>query len=455
VDDHVETWPLRSQGFQRWLVWRCYKLTGATPSAQWLKNTRGLLTAIALYGGVVHTVYTRVGEHDGTIYIDLVNDRREVVSITAEGWQVVSVPPVRFHRPAGMAPLPRPEPGGSLQALCEFLNYRGETDLILMVSWILAALRPTGPYPILVLHGEQDSAKSTVTKVLRQLIDPHTTLLKRTIHGDRDLFITANNQWVLALDNLSSLPAWLSDALCTISTGGGYSTRKLYTDDEEINFNVIRPIVMNGIEDVATRGDFMDRAVVLSLPAMPDVRRRDERTFWPAFKAAQPRIFGALLDAVSAALRNAPHMQLHESPRMIDFVLWSGAAAPACAWTVATEQGEVTGAKAFMAAYSGNRKAANDRTLEASDVARAMLTLAERAGTWRGTATDLLTVLSTIVRNTRGDKWPKSAGALSHALHRLAPNLRRAGVHLEFARLPGGIARIITMRTKQEMLLHT
>ncbi len=453
IENRQETWPLRTKGFRRWLTWRIYKLTGTPISSQETRKILEFLTAIALFEGEKNPLFTRIGEYADNIYIDLANDRREVIEVTVDGWRIVTEPPVRFYRPQGLAPLPRPEPGGrSLDDLRNFLHFSSEADFIMMVSWVLAAFRPTGPYPILVLQGEQDSAKSTATRVLRRLVDPHKTLMKRSVRDDRDLFISANNQWVLALDNLSHLQPWLSDSICTISTGGGYGTRKLYTDDEEINFNVTRPVVLNGIEDIATRGDIADRSVVLYLPSIPDQQRHDEKKFWIDFEMAQPHIFGALLDAVSAALCNIRHVDLQERPRMLDFAQWVCAAAPACAWCIETDAGEVTGAEAFMAAYTGNRQAAVEITLYSSDVAPALLTLAERAGTWRGTATDLLTVLHTIVGNARDAKFPKSASALSNTLRRLAPTLRRAGIHFNFERQSGGKARTITMWTDDQQI---
>ena len=60
--------------------------------------------------------------------------------------------------------------------------------------------------------------------------------------------IAATNGWVVALDNLSHLSTWLSDALCRLATGGGFSTRELYTHDEEKLFDAQRPVILNGIE---------------------------------------------------------------------------------------------------------------------------------------------------------------------------------------------------------------
>jgi hypothetical protein len=140
---------------------------------------------------------------------------------------------VRFRRAAGMKPLPMPLPGGSVETLRSFLNVRTDNDFVLVVAWVLAILRNRGPYPIIVLSGEQGSAKSTFTAILRALIDPNTAPLRALPREDRDLFIAASNGHVLAFDNVSGLPAWISDTLCRLATGGGFAVRQLYTDQDE------------------------------------------------------------------------------------------------------------------------------------------------------------------------------------------------------------------------------
>jgi hypothetical protein len=57
---------------------------------------------------------------------------------------------------------------------------------------------------VLVLSGEQGSAKSTFSTLLRELVDPNTAPLRALPREDRDLFIAASNGHVLAFDNVSA-----------------------------------------------------------------------------------------------------------------------------------------------------------------------------------------------------------------------------------------------------------
>ncbi len=252
---------------------------------------------------------------------------------------------------------------------------------------------------MLVLHGEQGTAKSTLAKVLRSVVDPNETALRTEPRDERDLMIAATNAWCLTFDNLSHVPAWFSDGLCRLATGGGFATRELYSDAEEVLFNAQRPALLNGIEELATRGDILDRAILLYLPTIPKAQRQDETSFWRAFETARPRILGALLDAVSTALRELPAVTLCELPRMADFALWACAASAACDWRIATPAGDVTGADAFLHVYTHNQDAAHELALEASSVAQAVCQLAE-AGVWSGTASLLLDTLSDQVGET-------------------------------------------------------
>jgi hypothetical protein len=239
--------------------------------------------------------------------------------------------------------------------------------------------------------------------------------------------IAATNSWIVAFDNLSGIKPDLADALCSLATGGGFSTRELYTDADEKLFDAMRPIIVNGIEDVATRSDLLDRALVLTLPTIADEHRQAEEQLWQRFEAVRPSVLGALLDAVSAALRNLPSVRLDCMPRMADFALWATAAESGLGWASGT----------FLAAYHGNRGQANETALEASIIALPILQLLAGRGSWQGTAHDLLDDLEaqhTDDKTRKRREWPTTPRKLSGDLRRLAPNLRRAGIDVTFGR---------------------
>jgi hypothetical protein len=119
---------------------------------------------------------------------------------------------------------------------------------------------------------------------------------------------------VLAFDNLSDLTPWLSDRLCRLATGSGFATRELFSDDDEVIFSATRPVILNGISEVVTRSDLLDRSLVLTFPTIPDALRRDERGLLRDFTIARAGILGGLLDAVSSALRHLAGVRLARAP---------------------------------------------------------------------------------------------------------------------------------------------
>jgi hypothetical protein len=229
---------------------------------------------------------------------------------------------------------------------------------------------------------------------------------------------------LIALDNLSRLEPWLSDAMCRVATGGGLSKRQLYTDQDEIVIEVQKPQLINAIEDLAFRGDFAERSLTITLEPITERCRRDEEEFWKDFEVARPSILGGLLDAVSLAIRQLPITKMEHKPRMADFALWSTAAEP----ILCRKSG-------FMNAYRGNMSLAQEVVLEASMIAPYIIKLAnESAGPWIGTQKDLLHKIIEMSREAgneseqRDKSWPHTPQKLSGILRRLAVALLSVGV---------------------------
>jgi hypothetical protein len=324
INGHRETWPIRAKGFRHWLTRGFYQLTRRAPSSEALQTAVNAVEAKARFDGPERTVHVRVGSMDGRLYLDLCDENWRAVEIDDIGWRVIDDPPVRFRRSAGLQALPEPKLDGSVDTLRSFLNVKTEADFVLAVAWLLAALRDRGPYPVVVLSGEHGAAKSTFTKILRALVDPNTAPLRALPREDRDLFIAANNAHVLTFDNVSGMAPWISDTLCRLATGGGFSVRQLYTDQDEVLFNATRPVILNGIEDIVTRPDLADRAVFLALEPIPEDRCRTDAELWAAFEAERPRILGALLNAVVDGFKRLPDTRLDRTGALAPWHLLVG-----------------------------------------------------------------------------------------------------------------------------------
>jgi hypothetical protein len=449
VGDHVENWAIRSKGFRRWLAREFFAQTSSAPNSDALQAALNVIEARAAFDGVEQNVYVRVGSQGGRIYLDLADTQWRAIEISPDGWQIISNPPVRFRRSSGMLPLPEPVHGGSIEELRPFLNI-GEDDedtstnveradlhrlnaahrprdFVLTVSFILAAFRERGPYPILGLLGDNGAAKSTFLAVLRKLIDPNSAPLRSLPRDERDLYISAFNAYLLAFDNISKLPDWISDALCRLATGGGFGTRQLFFDQDEVLFDAMRPTALNGIEDMITRPDLVDRSIILSLKEISDDKRKPERAFWSDFERAHPRILGALLDGVAHGLHQLPETRLATLPRMADFALWVTACETAY-WQPDT----------FAQAYAQNRRDAVHTVIEANLVATTVQAFMAEQTKWEGTSTELLAALAKAAGEDQMKlkEWPSSPRSLSGRLRRVATALRKVGIEVAFDREP-------------------
>ncbi|MGD9690826.1 MAG: hypothetical protein AB7K52_14240 [Phycisphaerales bacterium] len=443
VEGHRETWALNSRTFKRWLSREFYLQEEAVPSGQALADAINVLTAKALHEGPEYAVHLRTAEHEGAIWLDLCDTKWRAVKVTAGGWTVEERDiPVRFVRKRGMLPLPIPVAGGSISLFRNVVNLPSDDQWILAVSWLIAALRPGRPLTLLNVNGEQGSAKSTLCKMLRMLIDPAKPPLRRPPRDDRDLMIAANNSGVVAYDNISGLSAALSDSLCSLATGGGFATRELYSDDDEKLFDASRPVLLNGIEDSVIRPDLLDRSINVMLPKIEDGARRDEDELWREFYRVRPRILGAILTALSTGLRNLPTTALSEKPRMADFAHFVCAAEPALPW----EAGE------FIRAYRTNRADAMGAAVDASPVALALLTFIEEVVSWEGTAGDLLESLNGRYQRDNvplPKDWPRNRKVMGNDLRRIAPALRAMGVEVQVPKGRVGRKRRLIFRILQ------
>lgn len=415
-----EVWPIESLAFRSWLSQQYYELTEKGVTSKALNDAITTINAKALYSSLPRKVFQRTASVKERIYIDLADDKWRVIEIDAHGWRILESSPVMFVRRPGMAPLPAPV-NGSLTDLATILNVYPE-DMPLVYGWLLTAARGSGPYPILALQGEQGTGKSTVTRMLRNLVDPSVVPLRGLNRDMRDFLVTARNNHVIVLDNLSGISAEMSDLICRISTGGGFAERRLYTNSEEVIVDMQRPVILNGIDEIATRGDLVDRALILQLPFIADFSRNDEESIWRRYEEMRPGLIGGLCTVLSYALRNYPNTKLATKPRMADFALWGSASEGALGFAPGI----------FMAAYFRNRDLGIQAARESLPFADAIEKLMGELSDWSGTATELMNEAERVASASakRSPAWPRTGKGASNALSRAAPVLRRIGIEV-------------------------
>ncbi|MEK4034907.1 hypothetical protein WOC76_09255 [Methylocystis sp. IM3] len=424
VNGHRKNYKVSSREFCRYITLAAYQGGVAPPTKSTIDDALRFFEARALSEGPQRKPWLRVGEAEGCWLIDLGDPAWRVVKITPGEWTVEADHNYPMVRSAAMLPLPEPAYSAGadgLELLEKFVNadYDG---FRLIVAWLLAAMRAKGPFPILILNGEQGSAKSTLSRLLRSLIDPNIAPVRAMPKDDTDLIVAARNGHLIAIDNVSAISSDMSDALCRVTTGGGFSSRAKFTDGEEFVAYVKNPVLCNGITELASRPDLASRSIVVRLNPIKDEDRKAEEQHDADWTAAAPHVLGALLNVMASAFGNLPGVKLSGASRMADFERLIEAASPALAW----EPGE------FTAIYRANREELDASAIEADPVASAIISFVhdEYPQGWAGTATRLLEALgsrvSEAIKKTRS--WPGTASALSGRLERAKPLLRRHGI---------------------------
>jgi putative DNA primase/helicase len=421
VGGHLENWSLSAFGFERWVSGLYYHKTGLALPAQALDDIRRTLDIKAYEDGREYEPFVRVGSYNGNIYLDLCDDAWRAVEVTPKGWRVVDRPVVKFLRPASARPLPEPEAGDLIEQLRGFINLANDDEFKLIVSWLVAALRPGSPFPILIVNGTQGTGKSVLCRVLRSLIDPDVAMITAAPKDERDLVLAAANTWVSAFDNLSDVNGFLPDALCRLASGAGFRTRALHTNRDESVFSVQRPILLNGIPTLTEQADVGRRSIVINLATIPPERRQAESDFWMEFNSVSGRILGALLEGVSRALSSIDTIQIDRPSSMADFEKWSMAAAPAFGWK----------AQEFQSAYRKNQAVVVDDTFEADAVAVAIkdFIVPRHPDGWEGSATALQIELDDVTpeRVRKSRSWPKTPNQMGNRIKRAQPLLEHKG----------------------------
>ncbi len=223
-EPHHEILRVTSRIFRTWLAGTYWRALGRPAGGQAITDAIDVLSSVALFEGPQRPVGLRIAKHGGAIYVDLADDRWRAIEIDTRGWRIVDRSPIPFRRTRGMLSLPTPVPGGKLDELREFVNVVDEDQYRLLAGWLVGAFRPAGPYIVLVLTGEQDSAKSTTARLLRLLVDPNEVGDRTLPRDEQSMAIAANNSWIASFDNVSTLQDWQSDALARLATGAGFGT---------------------------------------------------------------------------------------------------------------------------------------------------------------------------------------------------------------------------------------
>lgn len=398
------------------LAARFFAVYGKAPTASAQADALGVLEGMAAQVDPVE-LPLRVARHGDAVVVDLGGPDGRAVVIDRAGWQIVDRSPVLFRRTNLTLPLPAPVSTSTpILELLDGLNADPE-QLKLVVGWLLAALVPEIPHPVLAWFGLQGTGKSTAGRIVGSIVDPTAAPLRSAPRHEDQWSVAASGSWVVVLDNLSGMQPWLSDALCRAVTGDGAVKRQLYTDTDVSVLKFRRCVMLTSIDAGALRGDLAERLLPVELERIDTTERRTEADIIDRFEQSHPELLGALFDLLVKILAALPSVTLEEMPRMADFA------------KVLAALDQVTGWNTLAPYLNVGDDLAAD-VVEADPVAQAITALARAEGRWSGTAADLLKKITNV--NAKLPKgWPTQPNALSGRVKRVAPALRAVGVIAE------------------------
>ncbi len=240
---------------------------------------------------------------------------------------------------------------------------------------------------------EQGTGKSAAAKILGGLLDPSPVPLRKAPRDPESWVTAAAGSWIVAVDNISTVPGWFSDALCLAV------------------FAFRRAVVLTGIDPGAVRGDLADRLLVIDLEVIDETQRLLDAELDEVWREAHPRVLGALLDLAASVAGVLPSVRLDRSPRMADFA------------RVLAAVDKVLGTAGFDR-YAGRGPILANETLTADPFICAMA--AQLDTDFEGPAAALLNKIEH--GESRPPKgWPTHARAVTQLLKKQAPTMRRAG----------------------------
>jgi hypothetical protein len=436
INGHLEVIALRSRRFRNWIAGTVYRESGVVIDSQTIKDIIGVLSFEAEFNNEEIKLDLRVAarsENSNTVwYIDLTNKDWEFIAINGEKWNLINNT-IIFRRFPNQTPQVYPSreyPVNIFDKFMDLLNIEGEDNRLLLKCYIVTMFIPEVPKVVLMLHGEQGSAKTTLEELIKMIVDPS---IVKTFAFPKDIseFIQQlSHSYVTYYDNISILRDWVSDLLCRAVTGSGFSKRVLYTDDDDFIYSIKRCVGFNGIDLGATKADLLDRGLIIQLKRLSKDKWRKIEDIWKDFEVIRPQLLGYICDILVKVRKwkeQGQPLNLKGLSRMADW----------------TEYGEIVSRcmgiedEKFLNAYYRNIDLQTEEVLESSPLAIVLRDFVACNKVTSETPTKLLNLLdikaATLGINTKDKSWPKSASHLSRKLKELVTTFREIGINITWS----------------------
>ena len=426
-DNHIEIYRLSNPNYHKILRYKYYEEYKKTVPKEAIQQVIDLLEAKASFDGKEYPIELRVTKYGNSFYYNLCDSDWNVVEISDDGIQIIPQTVPLFTKNNVMKEQVLPDLNVDPLILKDLIkkHYRftTEDDLILYTLYLVTCFIPNIARPLLLVHGEKGSAKSTLLRLTKSLVDPSAIELNSLSNKRDDLAINLSNHHLVAYDNLRTLSKEISDLLCVAVTGGSFTKRKLYSDEEETVLSFKRTILMNGIGLVANQPDLLDRSIIIELQRIPETEYQPEEIIYDNFENDKSKILGCIFQLVQSAKRIRPSIELKQVKRLADFTYWLASVAQA--FGITQEQ--------LFEILDRKEEAMMIEIVEANIVVSVLMKFMSNKCEYVGSVAELLRDLETFIyeRNIRitNLKWPGSASVLSTRLSEAKSNLEYMGIY--------------------------
>lgn len=375
--------------------------------------------AMLVIGGLAkkqprRAVFLRCAPVAGDYEIDIGDETGRCIRVTAAGWEIAERATAHFYRTAITLPMAEPERGGTLDELWTVMNVE-QRDRPLILAYAITTLMPDREAPILMANGPKGSGKSSIARALTGLCDPTVGATRTPPTSPDQWSVSAAGSRIVAVDNVSAISVWLSDAFCRATTGDAYVGRQLYSNKSLSALQFRIALIITAIDAGAIRDDLGDRCVVVCAPVLDKRARVNDRAIKQRFTAARGRILGALLDLMVHVNQVLPEIVLDELPRIGDFYL------------VLAAVDRVLGTNG-IAAFADQAQRIVEDVIESDPTSTALLAFMQGKSEWCGSAQELL---DDLWPNGRAKGTPPNARSIAAVLRRMEPTLLSAGLVVE------------------------
>ncbi len=216
VGTHWETLRVKSRPMKRWLSKLSWEGRGCTVNEAEMGATIMHVEALAVHNGPQKSLETRMFylHEEKAILYDLTDPLWRAVRITAEGQSIVAEPGIYFRRFAHQSAQVEPVQGGDLRELLKLTNLADSDQEMLFLVYLVSCLIPSIPHPVPNIHGPQGSAKTTLAKMARMLVDPSSMGALSFPNNARELVQLLSHNYMAFFDNVTELKQEQSDAIC-------------------------------------------------------------------------------------------------------------------------------------------------------------------------------------------------------------------------------------------------